>query len=40
MNAGDAQRALDAGAALVQVYTGMVYAGPGLVQSILYNAVK
>lgn len=35
MNAGDARRCLDAGAVLVQVYTGLVYAGPGLVKSIL-----
>ncbi len=31
----DARRALDAGAALVQVYTGLVYRGPALVRSIL-----
>jgi dihydroorotate dehydrogenase len=31
----DAKRRLDMGAALVQVYTGLVYAGPGLVQKIL-----
>jgi dihydroorotate dehydrogenase len=31
----DAQRKLDAGAALVQVYTGMVYAGPGLIRRIV-----
>jgi dihydroorotate dehydrogenase len=31
----DARAKLDAGATLVQVYTGLVYAGPGLVQSIL-----
>jgi len=31
----DARRALDAGAALVQVYTGLVYQGPALVRSIL-----
>jgi dihydroorotate dehydrogenase len=31
----DARRKLDLGAALVQVYTGMVYAGPGLVKDIL-----
>jgi len=31
----DARRALDAGAALVQVYTGLVYRGPGLVRDIL-----
>jgi dihydroorotate dehydrogenase len=31
----DARRVLDAGAALVQVYTGLVYRGPALVRSIL-----
>jgi dihydroorotate dehydrogenase len=35
MNAGDARRCLDAGAALVQVYTGLIYTGPGLVKEIL-----
>jgi dihydroorotate dehydrogenase len=30
-----AQARLDAGAALVQVYTGLVYAGPGLVRQIV-----
>jgi dihydroorotate dehydrogenase len=34
MNPRDAQAKLDAGAALVQVYTGLVYAGPGLVREI------
>jgi dihydroorotate dehydrogenase len=31
----DAKRRLDMGAALVQVYTGLVYAGPGLVNKII-----
>ena len=31
----DAKRKLDLGATLVQVYTGMVYAGPGLVKDIV-----
>jgi len=31
----DAKRKLDLGAALVQIYTGMIYAGPGLVKDIL-----
>ena len=35
MNAADAREKLDAGAVLVQVYTGMIYAGPGLVREIL-----
>jgi len=35
MGPEDAKTRLEAGAALVQVYTGLVYAGPGLVQQIL-----
>lgn len=33
-NAEDAQEKLDAGASLVQVYSGLIFAGPGLVKSI------
>jgi dihydroorotate dehydrogenase len=35
MNAADAREKLEAGAVLVQVYTGLVYQGPGLVREIL-----
>jgi len=35
MDAASAQEKLQAGASLIQVYTGLVYAGPGLVRSIL-----
>ncbi len=35
MSAGDAKRRLDMGAALVQVYSGLVYRGPGLIREIL-----
>ncbi len=35
MSAADAQARLDAGAAMVQVYTGLIYEGPGLVQKML-----
>jgi dihydroorotate dehydrogenase len=35
MSPEDAKRRLDMGAALVQVYTGLIYAGPGLVQKIV-----
>ncbi len=35
MNPEDAKRRLDMGATLVQVYTGLVYRGPGLVKEIL-----
>jgi dihydroorotate dehydrogenase len=35
MGAAEARAMLEAGAALVQVYTGLIYAGPGLVKRIL-----
>ena len=35
MSPEDAKARLEAGAALVQIYTGLVYAGPGLVKDIL-----
>jgi len=35
MNAQDAQARLDAGAVLVQLYTGLIYEGPALVKQIL-----
>jgi dihydroorotate dehydrogenase len=35
MNPDDAKKRLDMGAALIQIYTGLVYRGPGLVQEIL-----
>jgi dihydroorotate dehydrogenase len=35
MSAAEATARLEAGAALVQVYTGLVYAGPGLVSTIV-----
>lgn len=35
MNPDDAKRRLDMGAALVQVYTGLIYRGPALVQEIV-----
>ena len=40
MNATDAQARLDAGAALVQLYTGLIYEGPGLVKDILNSGLK
>jgi dihydroorotate dehydrogenase len=39
-SANDAQEKLDAGAALVQLYTGFVYEGPGLVKRILKALIK
>jgi dihydroorotate dehydrogenase len=35
MGPSDAQRMLEAGACLVQLYTGMIYGGPGLVRKIV-----
>jgi dihydroorotate dehydrogenase len=35
MNPDDAKRRLDLGATLIQVYTGLIYRGPGLVKEIL-----
>jgi dihydroorotate dehydrogenase len=35
MNTTDVQKMLDAGAVLVQIYTGLIYEGPGLVSRIL-----
>ncbi len=39
MSPADAQEKLDAGAALVQLYTGLIYAGPGLVRDILKSTL-
>jgi dihydroorotate dehydrogenase len=39
-SAKDAQEKIDAGASLVQVYTGFIYEGPGLVKKILKGLVK
>lgn len=35
MQGSDAQAKLEVGAKLVQIYTALVYTGPGLVKSIL-----
>ena len=35
MNPQDAQRRLELGATLIQVYTGLIYQGPGLIKKIL-----
>jgi dihydroorotate dehydrogenase len=35
MNPEDAKRRLDLGATLIQIYTGLIYQGPGLVKKIL-----
>jgi len=39
-NATSVQKMLDAGAVLVQLYTGLIYEGPGLVKSILQDLRK
>jgi len=36
----DAQEKIDAGASLVQVYTGLIYTGPELVKDILNFGLK
>ena len=35
MDAADARAKLEAGARLIQIYTGLVYSGPGLVKNII-----
>ena len=35
MNAADAKEKMDAGASLIQLYSGLVYRGPGLVGEII-----
>ena len=35
MTPDDAKRRLDMGATLVQIYTGLVYQGPGFVKEIV-----
>ncbi|HVF24931.1 MAG TPA: quinone-dependent dihydroorotate dehydrogenase [Anaerolineales bacterium] len=37
MNPDDAKRRLDLGATLIQLYTGLIYAGPGLVKKIMMD---
>ncbi len=39
-HAAQAQAKLDAGAVLVQVYTGLIYVGPGLARDILEKGLK
>jgi dihydroorotate dehydrogenase len=39
LSTADAQAKLDAGAVLVQLYTGLIYEGPGLVASILNDGL-
>ena len=40
MKPDDAKEKLDLGASLVQIYTGLVYEGPGLVKRIKKELVK
>jgi dihydroorotate dehydrogenase len=37
MSAADAQDKFKAGASLVQIFTGLIYQGPGLIKEILNN---
>jgi len=37
MNPDDAKKRLDMGATLIQIYTGLIYRGPGLVKEILHH---
>jgi dihydroorotate dehydrogenase len=39
-DANGVQKMMDAGAILVQIYTGLVYQGPGLVKRILNELHK
>jgi len=39
MTQADAQEKLDSGAALVQIYTGLIYRGPGFVADILNSGL-
>ncbi len=39
MSPEDAKAKIDAGASLVQVYTGLVYEAPGLVKRILASGL-
>ena len=40
MNASDAQSRLKGGATLIQLYSGLIYEGPGLVKKILKGMVE
>lgn len=40
MCAADAQQKIDSGAVLVQLYTGLIYEGPGLVSRILHSGLN
>ena len=40
MKPEDAMEMLDAGASLVQVYSGFIYEGPGIVRKILKHINK
>jgi dihydroorotate dehydrogenase len=40
MAAADAQTKLQAGASLVQIYSGLIYAGPGLIENVLQGCQR
>jgi dihydroorotate dehydrogenase len=39
-SAEDARRLLDAGSDLVQLWTGMIYAGPGLIGEVVFASFE
>jgi dihydroorotate dehydrogenase len=39
-NGEDAKEKIDAGASLVQVYTGFIYEGPGIVKKICKSLIN
>lgn len=39
MTVEDAKKRFDCGASLIQLYTGLIYRGPGLIREIIYNNV-
>ena len=40
MSAADAQDMIDAGASLVEIYTGFIYEGPALIKKIIRHLEK
>jgi len=40
MGADDAMARLDAGATLIQIYTGFIYRGPGLINQTLQKLIR
>ena len=40
MNEDDAKERFDAGAELIQIYTGLIYRGPGLIREIAVGMLE